>query len=304
MQRDLAARLGVSQTPVRASLGRLEREGFVAVGLDRPRVREQADARGLRGDLRGAARARGPGGEARRDRARRGETARDGREDARAAASGRPRSRTSTRTSRSAGSSTARATARAVGGGSSARSSGLYRRSERYNRLVLSTPRRASASRSAATRRSRPRACEVNDGASAESAPSRSSLRWAVDTVAGGLPSESGVQLSSRRRRSSGSCIGRRRSVQGARVADGESELDLHAADISFHRPQRPDLVVYPSSTRGGRRRARAGDPRASSRRAVRGLHEPRGARDTRSGRRYQPRPDAHHSDRRRESSR
>jgi len=35
----------------------------------------------------------------------------------------------------------------------------------------------------------------------------------------------------------------------GARVADGESELDLHAADISFHRPQRPDLVVYPSST-------------------------------------------------------
>ena len=32
MQRELATRLGVSQTPVRASLGRLEREGFVAVG--------------------------------------------------------------------------------------------------------------------------------------------------------------------------------------------------------------------------------------------------------------------------------
>ena len=32
VQRDLAARLGVSQTPVRAGLGRLEREGFVAVG--------------------------------------------------------------------------------------------------------------------------------------------------------------------------------------------------------------------------------------------------------------------------------
>jgi DNA-binding GntR family transcriptional regulator len=32
VQRDLAARLGVSQTPVRASLGRLEREGFIAVG--------------------------------------------------------------------------------------------------------------------------------------------------------------------------------------------------------------------------------------------------------------------------------
>src|SRR5918995_1371841 len=32
VQRELAARLGVSQTPVRASLSRLEREGFVAVG--------------------------------------------------------------------------------------------------------------------------------------------------------------------------------------------------------------------------------------------------------------------------------
>ena len=35
----------------------------------------------------------------------------------------------------------------------------------------------------------------------------------------------------------------------GARVSDGDSELDLHAGDISFHRPQRPDLVVYASST-------------------------------------------------------
>src|SRR6187551_2263221 len=32
VQRELAGRLGVSQTPVRASLGRLEQEGFVAVG--------------------------------------------------------------------------------------------------------------------------------------------------------------------------------------------------------------------------------------------------------------------------------
>lgn len=35
----------------------------------------------------------------------------------------------------------------------------------------------------------------------------------------------------------------------GARVSDGESERDLHSEDISFHRPQRPDLVVYPTST-------------------------------------------------------
>lgn len=36
---------------------------------------------------------------------------------------------------------------------------------------------------------------------------------------------------------------------EGARVSDGESERDLHAADISFHRPHRPDLVVYPATT-------------------------------------------------------
>lgn len=33
------------------------------------------------------------------------------------------------------------------------------------------------------------------------------------------------------------------------RVAAGESERDLHAADLTFHRPRRPDVVVYPLST-------------------------------------------------------
>ncbi|MCP9487930.1 MAG: FAD-binding protein [Gaiellaceae bacterium MAG52_C11] len=33
------------------------------------------------------------------------------------------------------------------------------------------------------------------------------------------------------------------------RVSDGDSERDLHAADMTFHRPHRPDLVVYPTST-------------------------------------------------------
>ncbi|MBA2357349.1 MAG: FAD-binding protein [Actinobacteria bacterium] len=33
------------------------------------------------------------------------------------------------------------------------------------------------------------------------------------------------------------------------RVASGESERDLHAADLTFHRPRRPDVVVYPLST-------------------------------------------------------
>ena len=32
-------------------------------------------------------------------------------------------------------------------------------------------------------------------------------------------------------------------------VRDGDSERDLHAADLSFHPPHRPDLVVYPGST-------------------------------------------------------
>ena len=28
------------------------------------------------------------------------------------------------------------------------------------------------------------------------------------------------------------------------RVSDGDSERDLHASDITFHRPHRPDVVV------------------------------------------------------------
>ena len=33
------------------------------------------------------------------------------------------------------------------------------------------------------------------------------------------------------------------------RVTDGESALDQHAADLSYHEPRRPDVVVYPQST-------------------------------------------------------
>ena len=33
------------------------------------------------------------------------------------------------------------------------------------------------------------------------------------------------------------------------RVSDGDSERDLHASDITFHRPHRPDVVVYPLTT-------------------------------------------------------
>ena len=34
-----------------------------------------------------------------------------------------------------------------------------------------------------------------------------------------------------------------------SRVSVGDSVLDLHAADYSLHRPQRPDVVVYPTGT-------------------------------------------------------
>jgi D-lactate dehydrogenase (cytochrome) len=34
-----------------------------------------------------------------------------------------------------------------------------------------------------------------------------------------------------------------------ARVSSGESDLDLHASDITFHRPHRPDVVVYATTT-------------------------------------------------------
>lgn len=37
--------------------------------------------------------------------------------------------------------------------------------------------------------------------------------------------------------------------ADGGRVSTGDSDRDLHAADISFHRPQRPELVVYATST-------------------------------------------------------
>ena len=32
-------------------------------------------------------------------------------------------------------------------------------------------------------------------------------------------------------------------------VSDGESVLDQHAADLTYHPPHRPDAVVFPEST-------------------------------------------------------
>jgi DNA-binding GntR family transcriptional regulator len=185
VQRDLAARLGVSQTPVRASLGRLEREGFVVFGatgrafvsrLTREDFEEIYAARlGLEGlAARLGAEAVGPKELAsmRKTLRKLDKAAADQDVDAYLAlrwefygtcyrASGRRR---------------------LVG-----EVERLYWRSGRYNRLVLSTAQRfqESLGRYSAFLAS----CERNDGLAAERGV-HDSLRWAVDSVARGLPSE------------------------------------------------------------------------------------------------------------------
>src|ERR671910_3468092 len=185
VQRDLALQLGVSQTPVRASIGRLEREGFVAVGstgrayvsrLTREDFEEIYAARlGLEGlAARLGAEAVGPKELAsmRETLGRLERAAADRDVDAYLAlrwefygtcyrASGRRRLVEEVER--------------------------LYWRSERYNRLVLATAQRfqESLGRYAAFFAD----CEANDGLAAERGV-HDSLRWAVDSVAGGLPSE------------------------------------------------------------------------------------------------------------------
>ena len=185
VQRELATRLGVSQTPVRASLSRLEREGFVAVGstgrafvsrLTREDFEEIYAARlGLEGlAARLGAEAVGP-----EELASMRETL--GRLEQAAAAQDVD----------------AYLALRWEFYGTCYRASGrrrlveevkrLYWRSERYNRLVLSTSQRfqESLGRYSAFFAN----CEANDGLAAERGV-QDSLRWAVDSAAGDLPSE------------------------------------------------------------------------------------------------------------------
>ena len=187
VQRELAARLGVSPTPVRAGLSRLEREGFVTVGstgrafvsrLTREDFEEVYAARlgleGLAARLGAEAVGRGELDSMRKTLGKLERAAAEQDVDAYLAlrwefygtcyrASGRGRL--------------------------VAEVERLYRRSERYNRLVLSTAQRfqESLDRYAAFFAS----CEANDGLAAEHGV-HDSLRWAVDSVAGELPSEHG----------------------------------------------------------------------------------------------------------------
>ncbi len=186
VQRDLAVRLGVSQTPVRASLGALQREGFVAVGstgrafVSRLTREDFEEIYAARLGLEGLAARLGAEAVGATERA-------SDAVDADHGSSGRRPPRTST----------AYLALRWEFYGTCYRASGrrrlveeverLYRRSERYNRLVLSTAQRFqdSLDRYAAFFAD----CEANDGEAAERGV-QDSLRWAVDSVASGLPSE------------------------------------------------------------------------------------------------------------------
>lgn len=185
VQRDLAARLGVSQTPVRAGLGQLEREGFVVVGptgraavsrLTREDFEEIYAARlGLEGlAARRGAEAVGPHDVARM-RALLDDLHEVGRREevdeylrlrwefhaACYRASGRRRLVEEVER--------------------------LFRRSERYNRLVLSSAERFGES----VVRYRPvlTACEERDGDAAEQAV-HESMRWGLGRIVDSLPSE------------------------------------------------------------------------------------------------------------------
>ena len=186
VQRELASRLGVSQTPVRASLGRLEREGFVAVGstgrafvsrLTREDFEEIYAARlGLEGlAARLGAEAVGP-----QELASMRETL-DRLEQRRGGAGRRRVSRAPLGVLRHVLPGERPAPPRRGG-----RAALLALGAVQPHRAL--DARSASRSRSAATRPSS-RNCEANDGLAAERAV-QDSLRWAVDSVAGGLPSE------------------------------------------------------------------------------------------------------------------
>jgi DNA-binding GntR family transcriptional regulator len=186
VQRDIAARLGVSPTPVRAGLLQLERDGFVEISatgralvsrLTREDFEEIYAARlGLEGlAARLGAPAVGPAGlAAMRDSLTQLEKlAREGAVDEYLAG-------------------------RWTFHGICYRASGrrrlvdeverLYRRSERYNRLVLSAPERFRSS--VGRYRRFLAACRRGDGAAAEQVI-HEGLRWGVEQAAGGLPSES-----------------------------------------------------------------------------------------------------------------
>lgn len=185
VQRDLASRLGVSQTPIRAGLTQLEREGFVVLGptgravvsmLTREDFEEiYATRHGLEGL---AARVGAPA---------------VGHEELESMSVSLANLRDAARSQDVDNYLSLRWDFY----GTCYRASGrrrlvdqveqLYNRSERYNRIVLSTPQRfrQSVGRYAAFYA----ACKARDGVAAEHIV-QGSLSWAVERIASDLPSE------------------------------------------------------------------------------------------------------------------
>ena len=118
----------------------------------------------------------------------------------------------------------------------------LFVRSERYNRLVLSTADRfrESVARYAAflagLRVPRP-------GRRRARRPGQHPLGCRSRRAAASVRERAGVSAGDLR----AALVDALRDER--RVSDGDSERDLHASDMTFHRPHRPDVVVYPQTT-------------------------------------------------------
>ena len=185
VQRELATRLGVSQTPVRAGLSQLEREGFVALGptgravVNRLTREDFEEIYAARYGLEGLAARIGAGAVGPEEL----DVMRELLDHLRHAAREQD-------------------VDQYLGlrwdfYGTCYRASGrrrlveeverLYNRSERYNRIVLSSPQRfrESVGRYATFLA----ACRARDGEAAERTV-QESLRWAVERIGGELPTE------------------------------------------------------------------------------------------------------------------
>ena len=185
VQRDLAKQLGVSPTPVRAGLSQLEREGLVAVTptgravVSRLTREDFEEIYAARSGLEGLAALVGAPAVGPAEIAHMKETLKSLR---RYAQEQNVKEYLNLRWEFHATCYRTSGRRRLV-----EEVERLFWRSDRYNRLVLSTLERFRES--VGRYRDFLAACEANDGARAEQAV-HESLRWAVDRVAASLPSE------------------------------------------------------------------------------------------------------------------
>jgi DNA-binding GntR family transcriptional regulator len=187
VQRELAERLGVSQTPVRLALTELQRSGLVEVGetgrahVSRLTREDFEEVYAARRGLESLAARVGAAAMTDDDVARMGAllTELEGLA-AKQDVEGYLRARWEFHATCYAAGRRPRLLAEVER---------LFHRSERYNRLVLSTEERFR--QSVANYRRLYEACRARDAAAAERAIDEQ-MRWAVDRVGGSLPSEAG----------------------------------------------------------------------------------------------------------------